>query len=83
MNIDITGKTIKILEENEILQKKDICRLIVMTGMDSGFDTTFKPENYNPLAWQKCKKEMSGWIGRPIKDFSYHVWYEYARIIEN
>ena len=81
MNVDITGKTIKILHHDEILQKDDIVRLLVETGDEAGFDLTYKPEEYKPLAWQPVEEELPGWIEKPIKDLSFHFWYEYARII--
>lgn len=83
MNIDLTNKTIKILNHCEILQENDMVRLIVETSYEgNGFDLTYKRKGYNPLNWQPANEELSGWIGERISDFSYHSWYEYARIIE-
>lgn len=79
--MNIQGKTIQILKYTDTLRKNDICRLIVQTGDEGGFNGTYKPENWNPLEWQPVKSEMSGWINKPIDGFSYHVWYEYARFV--
>lgn len=81
MNLNLKDKTIKILNENEILEKNDICRLVVETGYENGFDTTFKPKNYKPLMWQPVELEMPAWVGYKINEYPYYIHYEFARII--
>ena len=75
-------KCFRFLDKSEVLKKGDKVRLIVETGEDGGFDTTYKSENWKPLDWHLVEDEMPGWIDKVIKDFEYHIWYEYIREIK-
>jgi hypothetical protein len=81
-NIFPTGKTLKILEESEVLHKDDLCRLVIETSSEGGFNLTYKSDGYLPLAWHKAQEEIPGWINYPIKEYKYHKYYEFARIIK-
>lgn len=80
-NIDLSGKTIRILNKDEILQENDVLRLIVQTGYDNGFNLTYKPNDYDPLSWHKVSYEMPAFIGEVISSNKYSSWYEFARIL--
>lgn len=82
MNADLSSKIVKILPHNSTLRKGDFCRLVVQTGDEGGFNTTYKPDGYRPLMWQPVEEEMPAWVNEEIQLFPYHVWYEYARVIE-
>jgi len=81
-NKRISGKTIKILKRDEIIQNGDICRLIVQNGYDNGFDLTYKPKDWDPLSWHEVSYEMPVIIGKVCNSCQYGRWYEFARIIE-
>jgi hypothetical protein len=80
-NIFPKGKTLKILEDTDILQGTDLCRLVIETSREGGFDLTYKSDSYLPLAWHEVKDEMRMWIGYEINEYSYKEFYEFARII--
>ena len=77
MNIDLTGKTIKVLDHSEVLLPTDFMRSLYEVG------TTFKHEGYDYFKWQSADEETPGWVNKPINSFEYHIGHEYAREIKD
>lgn len=70
MNVDLRGKTIKILNLDDKIKKGDFCRpLHESPERDGGFSTTYKPNNWQGTRWQSVKNELPGWIGRTQRDY--------------
>jgi hypothetical protein len=78
--MNLKNKTIKILPYDEVLKTGDICRFIMETGEEGGFNITYKPEGYKPLEWYLVEEELPGWLNKQISKYKYHFLYEFARL---
>ncbi len=70
INIDLRGKTIKILNLDDTILIGDFIRPLYEAGhLDSGFDTTFKPEGWIGTMWQEVINEIPGWINKTQREY--------------
>lgn len=72
INYDLSGKTVKILGLDDVIEKGDFIRYLIETSYDGGgWNTTFKPEGWSGTKWHPVKTELSGWIGKTQRDYLY------------
>lgn len=70
MNADLSGKTLKVLTLDDVIEKGDYCRpLHECPYRDGGFSATYKNPKWMGTRWQSVKNDLPGWIGRTQRDY--------------
>lgn len=70
INVDLSGKTVKILGVNDIIKKGDFYRpLHESAHLDGGFDTTYRNEEWEGTSWHHVENEIGAWIGKSQTDY--------------
>lgn len=95
INYKLSGCTLKVLGLDDVLEETDFIRDLIETGYDSGFNTTYKSDDWNGLLWHSVGDELSGWVGSTYREYMLFcvqsskfkptvetMWHEIVRVIE-
>lgn len=74
INYILVGCSVQFLGIDDTIQSDDFIRDLIESGDEGGFNTVYKSDNWNGLAWHKVETEIPEWIGLTYTEYMQSVF---------